>query len=170
MNATWFIGRLSRNAEFLSGLVSGVDREQARWKPDPESWSVLEVVNHLYDEERDDFRRRLDLTLHHPEEPWPGIDPEAWCVEREYNQRELGESEQRFRKEREESITWLETLKSPDWNRVHRHPRLGELRAGDILASWTVHDLLHGRQLIKLQYAYSQRQIGVFASRYAGRW
>ena len=34
-------------------LIAGLAPEQARWKPDPASWSAVEVINHLYDEERE---------------------------------------------------------------------------------------------------------------------
>ncbi|MCB0058173.1 MAG: DinB family protein, partial [Caldilineaceae bacterium] len=62
---------MQRNAQRIAALVAGVPDEQARWKPDAESWSILEVVNHLLDEEREDFRVRIDYTLHRPGEKWP---------------------------------------------------------------------------------------------------
>jgi hypothetical protein len=43
------------SAKRIEALASQVSDEQARWKPDSESWSLLEVVNHLYDEEMLDF-------------------------------------------------------------------------------------------------------------------
>ena len=50
------VATMQRNAQRIAALVAGVPDEQARWKPDAESWSILEVVNHLLDEEREDFR------------------------------------------------------------------------------------------------------------------
>jgi hypothetical protein len=44
---------MAQDAERIRGLVGDVSDEQARWKPGPDQWSVLEVVNHLYDEERE---------------------------------------------------------------------------------------------------------------------
>ena len=80
MNLNYFINRLSENRQVFEGLLRGVNAEQARWKPSPEKWSMLEVVNHLYDEEREDFRLRLELTLRNPDEPWLRIDPQGWVV------------------------------------------------------------------------------------------
>ena len=82
MNREYFTTRLSKNTEPIQSLLQGVAEEQTRWKPTSEEWSILEVINHLYDEEREDFRTRLDLLLHHPGQPWPEIDPEGWVVER----------------------------------------------------------------------------------------
>ena len=55
-------------------------------------WSTLEVVCHLYDEEREDFRQRLDIILHRPEAKWPPIDPVGWVSARKYNERDLAQS------------------------------------------------------------------------------
>jgi hypothetical protein len=115
MNAAPLIERLSVNVQIISGLVDGVSKEQGRWKPSPERWSILEVVNHLYDEEREDFRTRLGLFLHDPEKEWPGIDPEGWVTTREYQNRDLGSSLTNFITEREGSLTWLRGLGAVSW-------------------------------------------------------
>jgi len=67
--------RFSANAEAMAALARNISDAQARWKPAPEEWSVLEVICHLYDEEREDFRTRTRLTLEDPEADWPPIDP-----------------------------------------------------------------------------------------------
>ena len=170
MEAARMIEALQRNEGLRAGLIEGIGDEQARWNPAPGAWSILEVTNHLHDEERDDFRLRLDLLLHHPGTPWPGIDPEGWCLERTYNDRDPAESLERFRTERRKSITWLRSLEEPAWEKVYHHPRLGDLRAGDLLASWLVHDYLHARQLTKLHYAHAQTLMQPFDGNYAGPW
>ena len=89
MNGSNFTGQLTSNAGRFEALVQGVSEAQAPWKPDAETWSILEIVNHLYDEEREDFRVRLDNILHHQEREWAPIDPEGWVTERQYSEREL---------------------------------------------------------------------------------
>src|SRR5262245_12937351 len=83
--------RLEANAGVFRALTDSVSVDQARWKPTPEQWSILEVVNHLADEEVDDFRKRIVLTLRDPESAWPPIDPPRWAIERRYNDRALEE-------------------------------------------------------------------------------
>ena len=61
------ITRLMRQAQDIRQMVLGISAEQARWKPDSETWSILEVVNHLYDEEREDFRVRLPVPINLPQ-------------------------------------------------------------------------------------------------------
>ena len=77
---------LQNSTEMIRALLSGIIQEEARIKPNPESWSILEVVCHLYDEEREDFREHLDWILHRQQEEWHQIDPQGWVIERQYNE------------------------------------------------------------------------------------
>jgi hypothetical protein len=160
--------RLEVNAGVFAALVARVPPEQARWKPEPAKWSVLEVMNHVADEEVEDFRRRLDLTLHQPGEPWPPIDPEGWAKERRYNQRDLDETLQRFLEERRRSVEWLRGLAAPDLERAFQHPKVGHLRAGDLLASWLDHDLIHIRQITRLHHQWLVERARPYGTDYAG--
>jgi hypothetical protein len=169
MNLEDLTTRMLRQAEGIRELVHSVSDTQARWKPDPSSWSILEVINHLVDEEREDFRARLDLVLHHPEEAWQSIDPERWVTERRYNQRRLDQSCEAFLAAREDSIAWLRELTVPDWAVAYEAP-FGRVAAGDIMAAWVAHDLLHLRQLVELHWAYLVAQVGPYSVRYAGAW
>ena len=170
MNLEYFTTRLSENMDTIQSLVQGVTEEQARWKPTPEEWSILEVINHLYDEEREDFRTRLDLLLHQPGQPWPGIDPQGWVVERSYNTRDLETSLNNFFQERQRSVSWLEGPSSPAWKVRYEHPQAGEISAGDLLASWLAHDFLHIHQLAQLHWEYLSILAKPYSTRYAGTW
>ncbi len=167
MNVELQAARMRRSAEAIESLVRDISDEQARWKASPDSWSILEVVNHLYDGDREDFRPRLDIMLHRPDESMKKIDPVRWATERGYNQRDLNDSIAKFRSERRESIRWLGTLKSPNWDAVYQMPS-GSLTAGDMFASWVFHDLLHARQLIRLHLAYVKIEMSPFDVGYAG--
>ncbi len=154
----------------LRSLLAPVDTETATWRPDPQTWSILDVVNHLADEERVDFRLRLDLTLHRPEEEWPGIDPERAITGSRYRNRSLGEALDDFIAERERSLAWLETLDKPDWNATYTHPTIGPITAGTLMASWVGHDLLHFRQIIRLRWNRLTSESAPHSLRYAGDW
>lgn len=163
------LSEMKNNARAIRALVEGCSDHQARWKPDTGSWSVLEVVNHLLDEEREDFRARIDVILHHHGEDWSPIDPERWVTERGYNQREVEASLRGFLAAREGSLDWLRNLRAPRWEQGCEAP-FGWIRAGDVLASWAAHDLLHVRQLVELKWAYLVRDVEPYSVRYAGVW
>jgi hypothetical protein len=170
VDLSFVIERFRHNGQAIAELVAAVDEEQARWKPTAGQWSILEVINHLCDEEREDFRTRLDLTLHQPQTDWPAIDPQGWVTSRAYNSRNLAGSLASFAREREASLIWLAGLESPDWEISRRHPAGFTLRAGDLLASWLVHDTLHLRQLAELHYQYIQHLAAPYDVAYAGEF
>lgn len=160
---------LAHGAETIQGLVAGISAADARVRPAPGAWSILEVVAHLLDEEREDFRPRLDVVLHRPEEAWPPIDPAAWVTARGYNERDLDETLRAFVTERERSLAWLASLAAPDWSRQYP-ASFGPITAGDLAASWPAHDLLHTRQLVELRRARLLALTAPHSTKYAGDW
>ena len=163
------IDRMRANADAITALARDVSDVQARWKPSADAWSLLEVVNHLYDEEREDFRTRIDYMLHRPGEQAPPIDPEGWVTARSYNQRDPRESLAAFLRERDSSLEWLHGLHDPNWDAEYQ-ALWGVLRAGDLLVAWLAHDHLHLRQLNELHYAYLAQQAAPYSVAYAGDW
>jgi len=158
---------LARNAEIVARLAA-CPEEQARWRPAPDRWSVLEVVNHLLDEEREDFRLRLDLLLHDPSREWPKIDPQAWVTQRGYNECDPAESLAGFLAERRASLQWFADLRAPDWSLSRSHPPFGDIHAGDLLVAWLRHDLVHIRQLVNLLAEHEKARGLPYRTDYAG--
>ena len=155
--------------DVFAAQVAGVEEDQARWRPDPAQWSILEVVNHLADEEVEDFRARLDAVLRHSG-AWPPIDPQGWPAARRYNERGLRESLERFLAARVESLAWLDGLEAPDWSLAYQHPSIGPISAGDLLTSWVAHDYIHVRQINRLHRDWLVASLSDHSPRYAGRW
>ena len=169
MKIEFLVQEMINNAEAIRILVQGISSDQAHWRPDETSWSMLEVIGHLADEERLDFRVRLDLTLHCPGEPWPAINPQAWVKEHHYNAGDLQETLGSFVAAREDSVIWLRELSSPNWEATYNAP-FGQIKAGDLLAAWGGHDLLHLRQLVELHWSYLVREVEPYRVEYAGQW
>lgn len=160
---------LEHGAKLIRQLMNGVSQEEARQRPAPESWSILEVVCHLHDEEREDFRAHLDLVLHHPQEAWGAIDPGSWVTQRKYNERDLNEMLEAFLAERQRSLDWLRGLDAPDWESEYSN-EYGSIRAGDVLCAWAAHDNLHIRQLVELRRSRLLKISEPFDVSYAGDW
>jgi hypothetical protein len=163
------IAHLAAHAQAIRGLTEGLTAEQAAWKPAPDAWSVVEVVNHLYDEECEDFRPHLDAILRGPATPWAPIDPQGWVTQRAYNQRDLARSAANFLAERQRSLAWLADLAGADWDAAYPRP-WGVITAGDMLAAWAAHDLLHIRQLVELRWQLLGAAAAPYHVRYAGDW
>lgn len=170
MDLEYCMAQMTHHAKLVTQLVTDASAEQTRWKPDENSWSMLEVVNHLLDEEREDFPVRLKHILDQADGLPPAIDPAGWVTERAYNQREMGTSLAQFLQERQGSLVWMKSLHDADWQTAIDIRPGRRLSAGDMLAAWVAHDLLHIRQLVELRYAYLKSQFSAYDVSYAGEW
>jgi len=121
---------------------------------------LLKVVCHLYDEEREDFRARVRLTLENPGMPANPIDPVGWVTGRKYIEQDYNNVLQRFLLEKDNSIAWLTDLKNAKWDNVYKHPLLGDISAEMFLSSWLAHDYLHIKQITKNKYDYFKEVLG----------
>ena len=160
---------LQNSTGMIRSLLTGLTQEEAQVKPDEKSWSILEVVCHLYDEEREDFREHLDSILHRPNEEWAPFDPQRWVTEREYNEQDFGAMQEKFFAERETSIQWLKGLADTNWDTTHISS-FGSMKAGDMFSSWVAHDNLHIRQLVELRRARIENITKPYPIEYAGDW
>ena len=160
---------LVNSTEMIRALIKDIDQEQAQVKPDAESWSILEVICHLCDEEREDFREHLDFILHRQHQEWHRIDPEGWVIERKYNEQNLSEITDQFFAEREKSLEWLMEISGADLETTYTST-YGSMNAGEMLACWVAHDNLHIRQLTELRRKYIERITHPYDVQYAGDW
>ncbi len=156
------------STNMINSLLAGISDDEARARPTPEAWSILDVVCHLYDEEREDFRQRLRFILE-PKGEWHEIYPSAWVTERGYNTRKLREMKEKFFSERNQSLDWLKSIEKVDWEASYE-AAFGTLTAGQMFASWVAHDNLHIRQLVELRRAHIERITAPLSVEYAGDW
>lgn len=162
------IRRLTATGSTIQEICSDLTPDEARFRESAKKWSILEIVNHLLDEEILDFRARLQSTISRPDDPWPRIDPPGWVIEKDYQSRDLAESLVSLAAERVRSLEFLTAVSEDDLAAVHHHPTLGEITAGDLLHSWVAHDLLHLRQIVRVRYRMLEADAAPHSIGYAG--
>jgi len=160
---------LKYSTEMIRALLAGINQEESQIKPNPESWSILEVVCHLYDEEREDFREHLDFILHRQNEEWHSIDPQGWVTERKYNEQDLYKMSENFFTERQKSLEWLTEISNSDWETTYTS-QYSSVSAGEMFSCWVAHDNLHVRQLTELRRKWIERIAQPYDIEYAGDW
>ncbi len=163
------IDKLSENATVFETLLSNVSDEEFRWKADEDSWSILEIICHLRDEEVEDFRSRIKVILTDPGKTPRSINPTSWVTERKYSEQIFEEKLASFLREREGSVLWLHSLDDADWDAYWEHPEKGPQSARHYLHNWLAHDYLHMRQIVKVRYDYLGQEGGLSLD-YAGNW
>ena len=160
---------LTNSTQMIRALLAGITQEEAQVKPQPEVWSQLEVICHLHDEEREDFRDRLDSILHRPTEEFQVINPQGWITERKYNEQDFEQVRGNFFAERKKSLEWLKDLSEADWETMHTD-KYGSVTAGEMFSNWVAHDNLHIRQLVELRRARIEKITAPYPIEYAGEW
>lgn len=163
------ISELKYNIDIFEILLKDLSNELIYWKPKDNSWCILEIVCHLIDIEKEDFRKRVFHLLENPGSPPPVVESKNWPTERKYLEQSFPLKLEEFMHERNISVVGLLAFHSPDWNNSYQHTKWGTLSSKFFLNNWLAHDYLHIRQITKLKYQYliaSEK----FDFEYAGEW
>ena len=117
----------------------------------PDTWSPYDIVGHLIHGERTDWIPRLELLLAHGDRrPFTPFD--RFAQFRESRGKSLEELLDTFAELRRTNVDRLEShrLQSSDFDRRGRHPELGPVTLGQLLATWVAHDLNHLGQIARV--------------------
>ncbi len=165
------IAQFKQNLEIFDKLFSNVPEDLRLWKKDENHWCCLEVLCHLVDEEKEDFRARIISLWENPAIELSPIAPKEWVTSRNYNTQDYEVKLKEFLVERKRSLEILESLDSKDerWNNKKIHSYFGEISPLFFLKNWLAHDLLHIRQLTRIRYDLLVEQSNV-SLEYAGVW
>jgi DinB superfamily len=163
------IRKLEKNADVFKDLLSEIPRDEYLWRYDEAKWCLLEVVCHLYDEEREDFRTRVRYALESSAAQPPRIDPVGWVHDRNYIKQDYQGMLNKFLEERELSVKWLMPIPPSRWDNSFNHPILGDVSAQFFLANWLAHDYLHIRQILRIKYLHLKISSDEDL-KYAGEW
>ena len=169
MDIKFGIKQLGHNKNTIYHLLNAASKQEYTWKQSPKKWSLLEIICHLYDEEREDFRTRFQNTIETPNKRPPSFDPVAWVTERKYSEQNFEEKLSLFLLERDKSIKYLSELKHPNMDQGYTYSNYGHVNGSFFLANWVAHDLLHIKQITRLKYDYVAYNTGLPID-YAGTW
>lgn len=171
MNSDLLIREMNRNERVFYSLICTFEGNDPfiKWKPEPGKWCLLEILCHLIDEEKEDFRTRVKFALENSTGQPPTIDPQSWVISRNYLQQDYSSKCNEFIMERQRSTNWLKSLENMDWNAFFTHSKFGKFTAHFMLSNWLAHDYLHIKQITKLRYDYLKLISGENLD-YAGNW
>jgi hypothetical protein len=140
---------LERTPASLTALLVGLPEKWITTTEGARTWSPYDVIGHLIHGERTDWIVRARHILAGKTEPFEPFDRTAQF--RESQGQSLSELLGTFSKLRRENLAELVgmNLTNNDLNRKGRHPELGEVTLGQLLATWVVHDLDHVGQIAR---------------------
>ena len=117
----------------------------------PDTWSPYDIVGHLIHGERTDWIPRTELLLAHGESrPFTPFD--RFAQFKDSQGKSLRELLDTFTELRAQNVDRLESLRltPADLERRGRHPELGPVTLGQLLATWVAHDLNHLGQIARV--------------------
>ena len=145
------IDLLTRTPAALNALVRGLPDALVRATEGGDSWSVFDVVGHLAYAERDDWIPRARRIMEHGESR--AFDPfDRQAQFRESEGKSIGQLLDEFARDRAASLDALRAMnvKDGDLGRRGKHPSLGAVTLGQLLATWGAHDMTHLHQISRI--------------------
>lgn len=148
---------LERTPATLRALLGGISDRWAKRNEGGESWSPHDVVGHLVHGEKTDWIARARIILEHGEAR--AFDPFDRFAQLG-DESSLEERLDAFESLRAENLAQLKRMDLSDLGRTGRHPELGTVTLGQLLATWVAHDLSHVRQIARTMARQYRDEVG----------
>lgn len=152
---------LRRTPSTLDALLHDLTDAWVMNNEGPDSWSPYDIVGHLLHGEEADWIPRARIILEQGEER--AFDPFNRFAQFEKSKgRSLSELLSQFAALRANNIAILTgwRLTPADLLKRGRHPELGTVTLGQLLATWTVHDLSHIAQITRVMCRQYEQAVG----------
>ena len=115
-------------------------------RPQPEKWSVQEILSHLADDELV-LGYRMRRVLEEPGRSIDGFDQARWASVLHYASDEPATTLERFRRMREWNLDLFSRLSAEEWALFGVHAERGRESLRDMALLYAGHDLNHAGQI-----------------------
>ncbi|GAA0337926.1 hypothetical protein GCM10008967_30260 [Bacillus carboniphilus] len=152
---------LERTPVTLEAFLSGLSQGWLTGNEGEGTWNAIEVVDHLIECEKTNFIPRLESMLQDEESrPFPPFDRFAHLNSE--NEQAIEEKLHEFKTLRKENINKLTAL-VPSEHQLDmkgEHPAFGEVTARQLISTWTLHDLTHISQIVRVMAERYREDVG----------
>jgi hypothetical protein len=152
---------LAQTPSVMRALLRGKSAGWLNSRKTPESFSPLDVLGHLMHAEMTDWIPRLRIILEHQDslafEPF-----DRFAFQGLIAGKTVDDLLNRFAELRRQSLHTLSELNLGDAQLAlrGRHPELGAVTLGNLLATWAIHDLGHIAQVVKTMASEYREAVG----------
>jgi DinB family protein len=159
------IALLGRTPLALNAWLRDLPDDWTRRNEGGKTWTVYDVVGHLIHGELTDWMPRTKRILEFGEsqafEPFDRL-----AQERESKGKSLPQLLDEFARLRAENLRALGALnlQPADFERRGRHPGLGVVTLGQLLATWAAHDLTHLHQISRIMAHQYREAVGPWSA------
>ena len=139
---------LATTPQTLKAALKGLSKKVLLWTPAPGKWSILEILCHMRDMEREAYLERYTRILAEPEPKLPDINGDAFAIERDYRGQKAAEVLRDWTRLRRESLRLLKKAKPEQWRRAGIHETMGRLTIDELVARHAAgNDVAHLAQI-----------------------
>lgn len=152
---------LERTPQMLQAFLGGLDTGWTHSNEGADTWSVYDVIAHLIHAEKTDWLVRAEVILSDTsDKTFPPFD--RFGHRETIGIKTLAELLQEFVQIRKESLAVVNAmnLTDEDLNRTGTHPAFGEVSLAQLLATWTVHDMNHISQIVRVMAFQYKTEVG----------
>lgn len=133
----------------LEALTSTCSKDDWRLRPIPGEWSLLEIMCHLRDVEREVNLSRFEMLSTTTNPFIPGIDSDRWAIERKYNEQEDTAVFIDFCNNRSKVLEIISRYSTEDWHQSVRHSIFGPTTRLELVKFIATHDRSHLQQIVQ---------------------
>ncbi len=155
-----FFETLATTPQTLKASLKGLSKKVLLWTPAPGKWSILEILCHMRDMEREAYIERYTRILSENEPKLPDLNGEAFAVLRAYRGQKAPEVVREWVALRRQTLQLLRKTGKAQWARAGVHATAGRLTMEDLIQRHAVgNDEAHLRQIeaIKRRFAVLER-------------
>jgi acetylornithine deacetylase/succinyl-diaminopimelate desuccinylase-like protein len=132
----------------VAGLIEGVF--DAKTKPSPGDWGIVENVCHLRDIEAEGYAVRIEQLLREDDPLLRDLDGERLAIDRRYSEQDAGDALLAFADARAKSIALLRDADESAFARAGRFENVGPVTLGQLVSKMREHDAGHLRDIALL--------------------
>ena len=155
---------LRRTPEVLEVMLKDVSADWTTNNEGGETWNVFDVLGHLVQGEKTDWIPRLEVILSDAADKT--FEPfDRFAQFEESKGKTLSQLLDEFKSLRQKNIDLLRSKKLTDEKIEEKgiHPAFGEVKLGQLLATWTVHDLDQIAQISRVMAKQYKEDVGPWA-------
>jgi hypothetical protein len=152
---------LNRTPGTLSVLLSGLSDRWLDANEGEDTWTPVQVLDHLVEGKKTNWIPRLELMIRHGEDAtFPPFDRYAHLTKE--SESSLHSKLQEFRNLRRLNLIRLQELVEAEEQLAlrGRHPQFGTVTVRELLSTWVVHDLAHLYQILRVMAKRYKRDVG----------
>jgi len=128
-----FFETLATTPQTLKASLKGLSKKVLLWTPAPGKWSILEILCHMRDMEREAYIERYTRVLSEDEPKLPDLNGESFAILRAYRSQKAPEVVREWVALRRQTLQLLRKTGKAQWARAGIHATAGRLTMEDLI-------------------------------------